>query len=663
MSYVKIVNYAAKDILITGDPNKLVSGTEINNEFAAVATASAVTDAAYVAADALKLDTATAATTYAPLASPALTGVPTAPTATVGTNTTQLATMAALLNQAFTASLPSQTGNSGKVLTTNGTTPSWATAGATGGTTITASITLTSTSAASMVVTPATPGLYATLPDSTTLTKGMSQFAIYNAGEYDYGVKNSAGTVLGWIRPQVGAVFGLADNAAAAGIWNLTNVEKLGATAIYRSEAGTTNGVAIRPVTIDSTRELFIFGSATTIYGIVFDASANSWGTAVLIRAATVANVAAILSAANQILVVSCDTTTGFQGVTLTIDGTGITVNNTAASAVLAGNISTFGNLVALGTSWVQGYCRATNVIGIRALSISGTAVTIGNEYAQTPAAALSPILLVTGSNLRVVSMDGTILSCAPYTVSGVFLTVGVEANVATNSSQFRAFVNGNGNVVVEYFHSSAHRAAIFKLTAGTEAISVATMAAITTTIGNTGYTVISASKTLFALAGSTNSFNILTDNAGTASVGTAVTSAVGVTATAPLCSPSVVSNVARVTTYSGTNLYSFNIDCSGTSPVISSTKEISNGNNFVTVSQDKYGVLSARSFCFTNVDYALNPTGTSARITANSLSQYVNFPQTITPTYKGNSDSISWAIDQVSTTTGISLQRIEATA
>jgi hypothetical protein len=40
------------------------------------------------------LATATASSTYAPLASPALTGVPTAPTATAGTNTTQIATTA-----------------------------------------------------------------------------------------------------------------------------------------------------------------------------------------------------------------------------------------------------------------------------------------------------------------------------------------------------------------------------------------------------------------------------------------------------------------------------------------------------------------------------------------------------------------------------------------
>lgn len=64
----------------------------------------------------------------APLASPALTGTPTAPTATSGTNTTQIATteFVQLAISSFDA-LPSQTGNSGKYLTTDGTTTSWAT--------------------------------------------------------------------------------------------------------------------------------------------------------------------------------------------------------------------------------------------------------------------------------------------------------------------------------------------------------------------------------------------------------------------------------------------------------------------------------------------------------------------------------------------------------
>ena len=62
----------------------------------------------------------------ASLASPAFTGTPTAPTASPGTSTTQLATTAFVMTAAFTASLPAQTGNAGKFVTTDGSTASWA---------------------------------------------------------------------------------------------------------------------------------------------------------------------------------------------------------------------------------------------------------------------------------------------------------------------------------------------------------------------------------------------------------------------------------------------------------------------------------------------------------------------------------------------------------
>ena len=67
-------------------PSSTVSTTELGY-------LDGVTSAIQTQLDA-KLATATASSTYAPLASPALTGVPTAPTATAGTNTTQVATTA-----------------------------------------------------------------------------------------------------------------------------------------------------------------------------------------------------------------------------------------------------------------------------------------------------------------------------------------------------------------------------------------------------------------------------------------------------------------------------------------------------------------------------------------------------------------------------------------
>ena len=72
-NYTKATNFTVKDSLTSGDPNKIVKGTEIDTEFIAISSAIA---------------------SKADLASPALTGVPTAPTATVNSNTSQIATTA-----------------------------------------------------------------------------------------------------------------------------------------------------------------------------------------------------------------------------------------------------------------------------------------------------------------------------------------------------------------------------------------------------------------------------------------------------------------------------------------------------------------------------------------------------------------------------------------
>jgi hypothetical protein len=71
--YVKSTNFASKDSLASGNPLKIVKGTEIDAEFNSIATAVA---------------------TKADLNSPTFIGTPAAPTASSGTNTTQLATTA-----------------------------------------------------------------------------------------------------------------------------------------------------------------------------------------------------------------------------------------------------------------------------------------------------------------------------------------------------------------------------------------------------------------------------------------------------------------------------------------------------------------------------------------------------------------------------------------
>lgn len=70
--------------------------------------------------------TAFVAANFAPTVSPAFTGTPTAPTAATGTSTTQLATTQFVNATAFSSALPNQAGNAGKFVTTDGTNASWA---------------------------------------------------------------------------------------------------------------------------------------------------------------------------------------------------------------------------------------------------------------------------------------------------------------------------------------------------------------------------------------------------------------------------------------------------------------------------------------------------------------------------------------------------------
>ena len=80
-NYTKATNFATKDTLPTGNSGKIVKGTELDDEFNAIASAISS-----------KADTA----------SPTFTGTPAAPTASSGSNTTQIATTA-FVTSAITA--------------------------------------------------------------------------------------------------------------------------------------------------------------------------------------------------------------------------------------------------------------------------------------------------------------------------------------------------------------------------------------------------------------------------------------------------------------------------------------------------------------------------------------------------------------------------------
>lgn len=88
-NYIKATNFAVKDSLTTGDPNKTVKGTELDSEFNSIASA---------------------VSSKANSDSPSLTGTPTTPTATAGTNNTQVASTAFVIGErTTTATLTNKT--------------------------------------------------------------------------------------------------------------------------------------------------------------------------------------------------------------------------------------------------------------------------------------------------------------------------------------------------------------------------------------------------------------------------------------------------------------------------------------------------------------------------------------------------------------------------
>lgn len=444
-------------------------------------------------------------------------------------------------------------------------------AGVTSVTNATTATTLTSTPTL-LKITPASYGVAVTLPDATTCSVGGPVHIVDNRGFYPVKILDSTGTLLGFVGGGVVSNVNLDSNSTAAGVWSCSNTERIAVTAEYFSNALLTSGTGMISVIIDSDRTLLITTGNTSNYAVIYNSSTLTWGTAVLVRAsASTASPVAILSAANQVLVCSSDATTGMETVVLSISTNTITVN-AAVATTLAGDFSSFGHIIAVGSSFVVSYGRATNVTAIRAITISGTVPTIGAESALTPAGVTPADLYASGSVVRTISSSASFVYAKPFTVSGSTLSAGTEASVGCTAASRRSFLNGNGNIVAHYINTT-HYATIFKLTSTTEAASSVDLTGGFATAFVTifsDYCAISASKTAFFQSSSSNTYhcNILTDTGGTASAGTAVTGSVP-TLTGICGGIASGNNAYFAASSSGVGVYQFGFDCSGASPAV----------------------------------------------------------------------------------------------
>lgn len=513
-------------------------------------------------------------------------------------------------------------------------------------------------------ITPTGYGVAVTLPDATTCSEGGPLHIIDNSkGTYPVRVLNSAGTLLGFVYGGVVSHVSLVDNSSAAGTWTIENNELVGAAAqlLTTSLYGVT-----KCIDLGSGKELLVGGGNSNIdlYAVVYDNIANAFGSVTLVR-----NMAgsgspacdAVLCASNSVLVVSCENgTTAFEAVVLSISGTTITVN-TAATATLSANINTFANgcgLIAVGSSFVTSYTVATPAAQIRALSISGTTVTIGSaEVLGGTAGGL--IALGDSTHVIAASTATTHLYTKPYLVSGSSLTAGTGTDTNSGTMTLDKLAALGTRWYVGYNDGgSTVMSGVVSLNASGNGTTTITTATLFSAGSLLDAIIVGSTKVLALNNQTTSNANILTDTSGTASAGTAITLS---SQTYRACV--YVSGTDAIVQDGMTTYLVHKVDCSGVSPVLSQKIAQTNLSNteipvfsltnsvLVRSPNAVFGSSYARSITktATTVNFAAEVRG---MVFDKCIPEVLN--QTANTPHRGKSDSERWVTDTTTVITKI---------
>lgn len=277
-------------------------------------------------------------------------------------------------------------------------------------------------------------------------------------------------------------------------------------------------------IRIDANREMILFADGTNLHAVVYDDATKTFGASVLVRTEVSTIVAmATLAGADSVLVCSAYSV-ALNAVLLTVSGTTITVN-TAAKATLSNSI--FGSqfygmssLVQVGSSYVLSYAMNPGGSALRALTISGTSVTIGSQVLTSGTSiAYSPVVqAVDSTTILAVSITGTsTIYASPYTVSGTTLTLGTQASFATASLPGFYGRLSSGRFALSYSNTQYYGAIIDV----TGTVATVSTVQLYTSGAPASYFVVSGNQVL--LDTGVNYVNVLTDNAGTAVAGTAI--------------------------------------------------------------------------------------------------------------------------------------------
>ena len=288
--------------------------------------------------------------------------------------------------------------------------------------------------------------------------------------------------------------------------------------------AGSSNA-STSGVVLDATRTLLLITDSAALHAVVHDSTADTYGTVVLVRTATMATAnkaRAALVAAGQVLCISVSSTTGFEAVVLTVSGTTVTVG-TAATATLASSVATaqWGAIVTVGSSYIIPYGRS-GASGLRAITVSGTTATIGAELSLSGNAGYVAVVGIDSTKLLAHSYTTTTAYWQPVTVSGTTLTAGTQATAACDAGNYyprlAAFATG-GRFASLYTNTATYGAVV---TVSDTTATVSTVSLTSTGIQTTKASLITGNQLIVVTEG--GQANVLTDSSGTAVAGTAVT-------------------------------------------------------------------------------------------------------------------------------------------
>ncbi len=471
----------------------------------------------------------------------------------------------------LTTALPNQSGNEGEFIRTDGTNANWYPLLSGVGSVLTSNATLTAVSETTQRTAPTGYGMSLTMPDATTVYKEACKYIIDNTqGGFPVILRNNSGTLLGFVPAGKVAISICTDNSTADGVWRFIGADRAGCSAelqtvyldnIYYS------------VDIGSGREFILGADSATNYSycVVYNRLTNTFSNVVQVRAAAVGSAQhAILAAADKVLVVSCTSgSTALEGVIVDTSGAN-PVPGTAATATLSANLSGFAErgsaIVATSAGWVISYRVATPACELRAITVSGSTVTIGNAATLTGTQGTSTstggLIVAATGGVVAASTATTHLYTNHYTQTGATLAVGTGTDTNSGTMTLNRFgAWGNYFAILYNDGGSTVKGGVVSLSGTTTSISAATLFSAGTLddaefVGSTKLVVLNNQNA--------NNVNILTNATGTASAGTAITQSTDTTRTIMY----VDGNNAIVESGAATGRRFDVIDCSGASPV-----------------------------------------------------------------------------------------------